>query len=149
MKSECFQFFPYIVFWVSLFNSSVALHPSGIVTLRIYLKKKKNLSSTKSVSTNRMLDRTAYMVNDRRKTITSFIFIQIYFQIPYHQITCGYFLWLTTPGPVTSSCFPPQVYGQESLSEPVKIKECYLQPGLLWSTNRVIDVGRELSKGLV
>lgn len=39
-----------------------------------------------------MLDRTAYMVNDKREIMTSFIFIQIYFQIPYHQITCGYFL---------------------------------------------------------
>lgn len=86
------------------------------------------------MSINRMLDRTAYMVNDKREIMTSFIFIQIYFQIPYHQITCGYFLWLTIPGPVTSSCFPPQVYGQGSLSEPVKIKECYLQPGILWST---------------
>lgn len=50
-----------------------------------------------------MLDRTAYMVNDKRETMTSFIFIQIYFQIPYHQITCGYFLWLTTPAPVLVS----------------------------------------------
>ena len=53
------------------------------------------------MSTNRMLDRTTYTVNDKRDIMTSFIFIQIHFQIPYRQITCGYFLWLTTPGPVT------------------------------------------------
>ena len=39
-----------------------------------------------------MLDRTTYTVNDKREIMTSFIFIQIHFQIPYRQITCGYFL---------------------------------------------------------